>query len=234
MTDPDNTPIESESSEEPELTETEPQVEADAPEDDEITEELAPKTPAATLSDEQLDLYRAAVEALLFASDRPMASRKIADLLNESSEGKAGLDGNVIRRLIDALRKDYDEQGRAFQIDEIAGGFQMLTRPEYHQWVRALASDRQQAKLSPAAIETLAIIAYKQPVGRAIVENIRGVQSGQMIRTLMEKRLVKVVGREDVVGRPLLYGTTKEFLDHFGLKNIRDLPNIRELPKPEE
>jgi len=184
-------------------------------------------------SGEATDLHKALVEAILFASDRPVASRRIAEVLREGGgEGTDELDGHGVRRLVDQLRAEYDAQGRAFQIEEIAGGFQMLTRPEYHQCVRALSAQRQQARLSPAALETLAVIAYKQPVSRATIEDIRGVQTGQLIRTLMEKRLVRVVGREEVPGRPLLYGTTREFLEHFGLKSLKDLPGVHELSPP--
>lgn len=174
---------------------------------------------------------RAVVESLLFAADRPVPTGKMAEIINAACPGEFSVDGHTIRREIDVLRKEYDEQRRAFQIEEIAGGFRMLTRPEYHQWVLALSSHRQQTRLSPAAVETLAIIAYKQPVSRATIEDIRGVQCGHIIRTLMEKRLVKVLGREEVPGRPLLYGTTREFLDHFGLKSIKELPTTEELPK---
>jgi len=183
--------------------------------------------------EEATDLHKALVEAILFASDRPVTARRIAEVLREGvGEETAELDGRSVRRLVDQLRAEYDAQGRAFQIEEIAGGFQMLTRPEYHHCVRALSARRQQAKLSPAALETLAVIAYKQPVSRATIEDIRGVQTGQLIRTLMEKRLVRVVGREEVPGRPLLYGTTREFLEHFGLKSLKDLPGVHELSPP--
>ncbi len=178
-------------------------------------------------------LSKAVVECLIFASEKPISASKLAELANVAAPNEQGkLDGRTVRRIIDQLRQEYDAQGRAFQIEEIADGFRMFTRPEYHQWVKAMAVDRQQAKLSPAAIETLAIVAYKQPITRAHIEDIRGVQAGPMLRTLLEKRLVKVVGRENVPGRPLLYGTSKEFLDHFGLKAITDLPTIKELPRP--
>ena len=189
--------------------------------------------PSDVSSQESSDLLKAIIEALLFTSDKPIATGKLAEIVKDvTSDSAPDLDGHGVRRLIEHLRKEYDEQGRAFQIEEIAGGFQMLTRPEYHECVRALMTKRQQARLSPAALETLAIIAYRQPVNRATIEDIRGVQAGQMIRTLIEKRLVKAVGREEVAGRPLLYGTTRGFLNHFGLKSIRDLPTIKELPRP--
>ena len=216
-----------------------PESGADAPTDAAGSEDAAPQAvgapPATGPEADPSDLLKAFVEAVLFASDRPISSRKIAEVLQQVGDEapqRSEVDGHLVRRLIERLRAEYDRQGRAFQIEEIAGGYQMLTRPEYHQCVRALSVQRQQAKLTPAAIETLAIIAYKQPVSRAAIEDIRGVQSGPMIRTLMEKRLVRVVGREEVPGRPLLYGTTREFLEHFGLKSLKDLPTIKELPKP--
>jgi segregation and condensation protein B len=179
------------------------------------------------------DIQKAIVESLIFASDKPIAAGKLAQIINElGDEGDNRLDARDVKDIIAALRSEYDAQGRPFQIEEIAEGFQMLTRPEYHQWVRSLLAHRQLSKLTPASIETLAIIAYKQPITRAKIDDIRGVQSGQMVRTLMERRLVKVVGREEVAGRPLIYGTTREFLDHFGLTSIKDLPTVKELHRP--
>jgi segregation and condensation protein B len=179
------------------------------------------------------DLKKTIVECLIFASEKPISAGKLAEIASDSiGATERKVDVREVRRIVEQLRQEYDAHGRAFQIEEIAEGYRMLTRPEYHQWVRALVADRQQAKLSPAAIETLAIVAYKQPISRAQIEDIRGVQSDQVLRTVMEKRLVKVVGRENVPGRPLLYGTTREFLDHFGLKSIKDLPTIKELAPP--
>ena len=127
---------------------------------------------------------------------------------------------------------DYDTQGRSFQIEEIAGGYQLFTKPEYYEWVAKLRKKSGETKLSQASLETLAIIAYKQPILRADLESIRGVQSGQIIRLLMEKDLVKVIGRDESLGHPLLYGTTKKFLEYFGLKDLQDLPKIEELEAP--
>jgi len=165
------------------------------------------------------------VEGLLFAVHEPISVRKI-------SEAVEGTDAKQIKEIIQQLREEYDTQDRAFQIEEIANGFQLLSRPEYHEWISKIRKKTGEAKLSQAAVETMAIIAYKQPIIRADVEAIRGVQSGQMIRTLVEKGLVKIVGRDEVLGRPLLYGTTKKFLEHFGLKSIKDLPKTEELEMP--
>ncbi len=165
------------------------------------------------------------VEALLFAVHEPISVHKI-------SEAVEGTDAKQIKEIIQQLREEYDTNDRAFQIEEIANGFQLLSRPEYHGWISKIRKKTSEAKLSQAAIETMAIIAYKQPIIRAEVEAIRGVQSGQMIRTLIEKGLVKITGRDEVLGRPLLYGTTKMFLEHFGLKSTKDLPKVEELDAP--
>lgn len=162
------------------------------------------------------------VEAILFAAHEPVSIRKLCEIVENT-------DAKQIRETIESLRQDYDSQNRAFQVEEIAGGFQILTRPEYSDWVAKLWKKSGDNKLSQAALETLAIIAYKQPITRADIEAVRGVQSGHLIRTLIEKKLVRIIGREEVLGRPLLYGTTKNFLEHFGLKSIQDLPKTREL-----
>lgn len=165
------------------------------------------------------------VEALLFAVHEPISIRKISEIVE-------GTDAKEINEIINKLREEYDTYNRAFQIEEIANGFQLLSRPEYHEWISKTRKKTGEAKLSQSALETLAIISYKQPIIRAEIEAIRGVQSGQMIRTLIEKGLVKIVGRDEVLGRPLLYGTTKKFLEFFGLKSIKDLPKIEELEMP--
>ena len=166
------------------------------------------------------------VEALLFATDRPVAATKLAQIIGDT-------DARVVKKAIELLRREYDEQGRAFQIEEIAEGFQVLTRPEFRECVTKLRRSAVESRLSQAALETLAIIAYRQPVLRVHVEGIRGVQAGELLRGLMEKNLVKIVGRENVVGRPILYGTTRRFLEHFGLKSLKDLPKMEEvLPAP--
>ena len=171
------------------------------------------------------DEIKKIVEALLFAVNEPIPLRKICEIVD-------GADVKVIKEIIQQLREEYDNQDRAFQVEEIANGFQLLSRPEYHEWISKIRKKSGEAKLSQSALETLAIIAYKQPIIRAEIESIRGVQSGQMIRTLIEKGLVKIAGRDEALGRPLLYGTTKEFLDHFGLKSIKGLPKVEELEMP--
>jgi segregation and condensation protein B len=167
----------------------------------------------------------AQVEAVLFAADEPLTARRLAIT--------AGLaDGVEARRLVRKLQGLYDADGTAFQIEEIAGGFQLLTRPEYHPWLLRLRRTGTELRLSPAARETLAIVAYRQPIMRADVEVIRGVQCSEVLRQLMEKGLVRIAGRHDSLGRPVLYGTTKKFLQVFGLKSLRDLPQVEPLPAP--
>lgn len=164
------------------------------------------------------------VEALLFASDRPLTLQKLGEI--------AGLDGRAVRASIDELNREYEERSRSYRIEEIAGGFQILTLPEFSKWVGLLTRSQIESRLSKAALETLAIIAYKQPVLRAEVDAIRGVQSGQIIRTLMDKGLVRITGRKEVPGRPMLHGTTSKFLEAFGLRAAGDLPKMDDFAQP--
>ncbi len=161
------------------------------------------------------------IEAALLAVDRPMPTAKLSELI-----GKAG--ARAIQQAIDKLNAAYEETGRSFRIEQLAGGWQIMTLPMYAGILQAIASNRQQARLSAAAMETLAIIAYKQPILRAEIEAIRGVACGEVLRSLMERHLVKIVGRAEELGRPMLYGTTKAFLEVFGLANLKDLPRIEE------
>jgi segregation and condensation protein B len=172
------------------------------------------------------DARLALVEAALFAADEPLTTRRLAAV--------AGLaDGNEARRLVRKLQALYDKDGTAFQVEEIAGGFQLLSRPEYHAWLIRLRRTGDDLRLSSAARETLAIVAYRQPIMRADIEAIRGVQCGDILRLLMEKGLVRIAGRHDSLGRPVLYGTTKKFLQVFGLKSLDDLPEVEQLRPPE-
>ena len=165
---------------------------------------------------------RSVVEAILFASNEPLEASKIARVAG------AG-DARQVRKLIEELNSEYSERGSAYHIEQIAGGYVMLTLPEYNDWLKQLLRTRQESKLSQAALETLAIVAYKQPVMRVTVEAIRGVAAGDMIRNLMEKGLVRIVGRAQMLGRPLLYGTTRKFLEVFALNSLLDLPKVAEL-----
>lgn len=168
------------------------------------------------------------IEAILFASDEPLSAERLVTI--------AEFNGGVkqVKQCIETLNQQYADAGRSFRIEEIAGGFQMMTLPEYNNWLRKLLRDRGDNKLTPAALETLAILAYKQPVIRADVEAIRGVACGEMIRSLMYKGLVKIVGKAEILGRPLLYGTTKKFLEVFGLSSLKDLPKVEELKQPQQ
>ncbi|UCE50579.1 MAG: SMC-Scp complex subunit ScpB [Phycisphaerales bacterium] len=164
------------------------------------------------------------VEAVLFASDEPLSAARLANIVET--------DTKRVRDQIKKLNEKYRANNNAFRIEQIAGGFQMLTLSPYNHWLKKLLRVRSDSKLSAAAMETLAIIAYKQPVIRADIEAIRGVAAGEVIRSLAYKGLVKIVGRAEVLGRPMLYGTTKKFLEVFGLNTLKDLPKVEELKKP--
>jgi segregation and condensation protein B len=166
----------------------------------------------------------AAVEAILFATDSPLTLARVAQV--------AQVPQREVKAAIATLNERYKEASCAFAIEEIAGGFQMLTLPEFHDVLSRLLKARNDSKLSQSAMETLSIVAYRQPILRADIESIRGVASGEMLRGLMERQLVKIVGRAEVVGRPMLYGTTKRFLEVFGLASLEDLPNAEELRAP--
>ena len=166
------------------------------------------------------------IEAVLFANDEPVTLNKLAMIVETT--------GKLVRESIARLNEKYEANHMAFRIEQIAGGLQMLTLPKYNHWLKKLVKVRGDSKLSPAALETLAIVAYKQPAIRAVIEAIRGVASGEVLRSLMHKALVKMTGRAEVIGRPMQYGTTKKFLEVFGLNSLKDLPSIEELKKPSE
>ncbi len=170
---------------------------------------------------EEVDL--AAIEAILFATDSPLSAGKIVEI--------ASLEGGrrTVHRAVECLNERYARAGCAFRIEPLAGGYQMLTLPEYNDILARLLKVRNDSRLSQAAMETLAIIAYKQPILRADIEAIRGVSSGEVVRGLLEKGLVKIVGRAEEIGRPMLYGTTRRFLEVFGLTGLKDLPKVEEL-----
>ncbi len=175
----------------------------------------------------EIDLAEIApkVEAALLTSERVMTSGKIAEALGLNFPGGSKPVNDAIAR----LNGEYESTGRAFRIEQVAGGWQVMTLPEYADVLAALHKTKAQSKLSPAAMETLAIVAYKQPVLRAELEAIRGVACGETLRSLMERHLVKIVGRAEEIGRPMLYGTTKQFLEIFGLASLKDLPKVEEL-----
>lgn len=163
------------------------------------------------------------VEAILFASDAPLRAEDIA-------RADETLDEDVVEEALQQLRLEYDESDRAFQVEEVAGGYQLLTRPEFAPYLDRFDTIPRPARLSGPALETLAIVAYRQPVGRVEIEYIRGVGASGVIKTLQDRDLLEVVGRAEGLGRPLLYGTTRTFLEHFGFRSLDDLPRPEELP----
>ncbi len=165
------------------------------------------------------------LEAILFATDEPLTDNKLAGIVETTAK--------QVRESIESLNAKYAVENHAFRIEQIAGGYQMLTLNTYNSWLKKMLRARSDNKLSPAAMETLAIIAYKQPIIRADIEAIRGVAVGEVIRSLMYKGLVKITGRAEILGRPMLYGTTKKFLEIFGLNSLKDLPKAEELKNPD-
>jgi len=176
------------------------------------------------------------IEALLFGAQKPLSIKEIADALRRagtedefSPNEFARVKEAEVAAAIEQLKIEYMEQHRAFQLVEKSDGWQLVTDPSYARWVRNLFPEPRPARLSAPALETLAIIAYRQPITRADVEAVRGVNIDGVLQTLMERGLVKISGRAEIPGRPLLYETTQFFLDHFGLKNLDQLPNVQEL-----
>ncbi len=197
---------------EPQPSETPPAPQTDAPE---------PPARSEAEADQAAPPVHAIVEALLFASDAPLTLARLAELV--------GCTQAEAREAIETLNDRYATGGMSFSIQPVARGFQMMTRPKFAPWVARLHRHRSETRLSEAALETLAIIAYKQPIIRADIESIRGVACGEVLGRLREMGLVRVVGRAEVVGRPMLYGTTKKFLQVFGLRDLKDLPRVESL-----
>lgn len=162
------------------------------------------------------------VEAVLFLANEPLSSRKLSQFASLT-------DGTEGRTLVRRLNQWYDASGSAFRVEEVAGGFQLMTRPKFGGWLRRLYAAPVETRLSGPALETLAVVAYRQPVLRAEIEAIRGVQCGEMLRQLMERDLARIVGRAEDLGRPFLYGTTKRFLQIFGLRHLDELPRAESL-----
>lgn len=163
----------------------------------------------------------AVIEALILASESPLALEKICAVLD-------GVDKTEVRDAVDQLITEYDKRRSGITVQEVAGGFQFRTRPEMATWVKKLKGTKP-ASLSPASLETLAIVAYRQPIIKSEIENVRGVDSSAPLKGLLEKKLVRIIGRKDVPGKPIIYGTTKKFLEVFNLKELTDLPTMREL-----
>jgi segregation and condensation protein B len=169
----------------------------------------------------------AVLEAILFVSGEPMSLEDLSEVLE-------GTEPERIRQALDHLRQNYDSAGRGLQIVEVAGGYQIATRSECAPWIRSLEKIKTATRLSRSGLETLAIVAYKQPVTRGEIEAIRGVDSAYVLKTLLERRIVKIAGRREGLGRPILYGTTREFLQYFGLKDLSELPALKEFKEVAE
>jgi segregation and condensation protein B len=162
----------------------------------------------------------AIIEAIIFVSEEPLTTKTLADVLKE--------DRGWIETAVEELAREFNERNSGLYLREVAGGWQFATRPEHHEHVRAFLKSRPSAKLSLASLETLAVIAYKQPITVPEILDIRGVQSPSAIKTLLDKRLIKACGRKETIGRPMMYGTSKEFLLQFGLKDLTELPSIED------
>lgn len=216
MTEPENEQTEIENEAEP-LEETVETIEEEVEEPvvtDEEDDSAADKPARSTAE------VMAIAEAIIFVSDEPITAKAIAEILGE--------DKQTVQAAAEELQKEYEERGGGLQLREIAGGWQLATRTEYHEDVRKFLKTRPSAKLSLAALETLSVIAYKQPVTVPEILEIRGVQSASAIKTLLEKRLIVTKGHKETVGRPMQYGTSKDFLIQFGLKDLTDLPSIED------
>lgn len=198
------------------------------PSTDEAAFEQAPESsdPGPTTADaatEPAEIHpMRIVEAILMASDTQLPAAKIASIMGTGT-------AKEVRKHIEALNEEYAARGSSFRVEEIAGGYQILTMPEYNTWLTKLLRVRQETKLTAAAMETLSVVAYKQPCTRAEIEAVRGVAAGDMLNKLREMNLVKIVGRAEDLGRPILYGTTKRFLEAFGLPSLEDLPQVEAL-----
>ncbi|WP_202967320.1 SMC-Scp complex subunit ScpB [Nitrospira moscoviensis] len=164
---------------------------------------------------------KAILEAMLFVSSEPLSLTRFAAVLGDVTKAE-------IERMLKSLGEDLEQEGRGVRLVEIAGGYRLVTKQEYAPWIKRLDKAKSTAKLSRSALESLAIIAYKQPIVRSEIEEIRGVETSGVVRTLLERKLVRIVGRKEVPGRPIMYGTTKYFLEHFGLNDLSQLPPLRE------
>lgn len=172
------------------------------------------------------DELKAIVESLIFVSESPLSINEIKKILE-------GEDKSRLKQVLEELAIEYSQMNRSFSLQEVAGGYQFRTRPEFSPWIKRL-NRIQPSRLSQPAMETLAIIAYKQPIRRSELERIRGVDVGGVLNTLLLRKLIKILGRKNAPGRPLVYGTTREFLEAFSLKDISELPTLREFKELEE
>ena len=189
-----------------------------------------PEVPAEPVTDEPVEVragrvseeLKSIIEALVYASPDPLTPNTLFKVLDSEPR-------EDVQVTLEALRRDYAEGQGGLQLVEVAGGYQIVTRPELSEWVRRLFHERKSQKLSVAALETLAVIAYKQPVTAPEITEIRGVNAAGVVATLLERRLIKIAGRKQVVGRPFLYATTREFLIRFGLRDLNDLPRMEDM-----
>lgn len=168
------------------------------------------------------------IEALIFASPEPLSWEKLSAIVKESEE-ELELDQHTVRQIVNQLNDRFEENDLSFRIEETGGGYTYVTQPRFHPWLSIFQHENAYRKLSQSAIETLAIVAYRQPITKPEVDSIRGVDSGYILRQLLEKMLVKVSGRADSPGKPLLYKTTAYFLKHFGINSVDELPKPREI-----
>ncbi|MFH1368830.1 MAG: SMC-Scp complex subunit ScpB [Elusimicrobiota bacterium] len=168
------------------------------------------------------------IEALLFITDTPLSVEMISDVLGETGVG------HNIEQMVQDIGKEYDERQSPMELRFIAGGYQFSTRKDFAPWIHRLYKEKTTLRLSQSAMETLSIVAYKQPITRSEIEEIRGVEVTGVLETLLERKLIRIVGRKETIGRPLLYGTTMDFLKHFGLSHLSELPSIGEISAQEE
>lgn len=176
--------------------------------------------------------FKNILEALLFATDEPLSVRQLIEIFGDFEPGELPqrrINEQAILDAVEELNKEYDTTGRALHIVKVAGGYQFATLPQFAVWLGKMVKEKSKRKLSVSALESLAVIAYKQPVTKPEIEAIRGVNADYVIRSLMERNMITIVGRAATPGRPLLYGTTKEFLKHFGLNDLSELPKPREI-----
>ena len=185
-----------------------------------MTNETLNETPPEAIATTSAEV-KAVVEALIFASPEPITPKMLYKLLAEEPR-------EDVMAAVNALKADYENRP-GLQMVEVAGGYQIVTRPDLHEWVRRLFHERSSQKLTVQGLETLAVIAYKQPITALEITEIRGVNTTGVLSTLLERHLIKIVGRKNVVGRPFLYATTKEFLIRFGLKDLNDLPKVEDM-----
>lgn len=199
-------------------------VEADPSPSEDVAEESASVEAIETqpLKITSVSQAKAVIEAMLFVAGDPVSVKRLAKAMGD-------MNADDVRGVLGQLQEEYNREMRGYMIVEVAGGFQLATRPEYAEWVLQLTGQKRRSPLTGAALETLAIIAYKQPITRAEVDAIRGVESGGVVRTLLDLELIEIKGRKEVLGRPQLYGTSEKFLRAFGLNKLEDLPSIQEL-----